>query len=205
MLDKAHAGNETAHPSATGYEAGRLAALKLTKHEEWRREIQARNDAAFEAANFGVVATIDRRTPREREKDEQFGDIARNCRNRDDTASPNKPGNRKAHNDETDDDADLKAMGFGSPALMDHGLYDAGAAAARSLTGKGASRGRNPSPMREAARPATFAPPRADADAFAAGEAAARHLLGGTNAMRDEIDNDLRAKFATQQAAREQN
>jgi hypothetical protein len=135
-LNQAHAGDpEKVHLSG-GYEAGRASAEHLLHPSEVnRRRLQKINDDAFAEANFGRVS-VDRRTPREREKDEQFGDIARGCRNRDDTASPNKPGNRKAQDDESDDDADLRAMGFGSPALMDGGLYNAGAASAARLLGR---------------------------------------------------------------------
>jgi hypothetical protein len=205
-LDQAHAGDpEKVHPSG-GYGAGRASAERLLHPiEADRREKQALNDAAFVEANHGMVS-VDRRTDRDKQKDEMFADIARGCRNRDDTSSPNQPGNRKAHDDNSDDDADLKALGFGSPALIDRGSYDAGAASAARILGKApltASRGGNAPPMRERQSAAATVAPRADP--FAEGAAVARHLLGDTSAVRAEADNELRQRFADQQRARAQN
>jgi hypothetical protein len=170
-----------------------------------RRRLQKINDDAFAEANFGRVF-VDRRSDRDKQKDEMFADIARGCRNRDDTASPNKPDSRKS--DESDDDADLKAMGFGSPALIDRGTYEAGAASASRLLGRSpptlAPRPAN-SPYAHG-RPAPAIPaalPSSDAS-YAAGAESAKRLLG-TGAIKAEIDSDLRAKFAEQQAQRASN
>jgi hypothetical protein len=210
MLDKAADGNETVHRASDPYEAGRASAEKfLHPIEADRRAKQALNDQAFAEANFGMVA-VDRRTPREREKDEQFGDIARGCRNRDDDASPNQPGNKKS--DDSDDEG-LRALGFGSPALMDGGLYNAGASAAARLLGKSPSasasypahtalRPANAPPMRESV-PAATSLSSPDAS-YSEGRAAALKLLGDTRAVRAEADNELRQRYADQQRQRAQ-
>jgi hypothetical protein len=199
-LNQAHAGDpEKVHPSG-GYEAGRASAERLLHPSEVnRRRLQKINDDAFAEANFGMVS-VDRRSDRDKEKDEQFADIARGCRNRDDTASPNKPDSRKS--DESDDDADLKAMGFGSPVLMDHGLYDAGAASASRILGKSApSRGGDaPSSVGRQAAARVVAPTD---DLYSEGRASALKLLG-TGAIKAEIDSDLKQRFAMQQARRAQ-
>jgi hypothetical protein len=106
-------------------------------------------------------------------------------------------------------------MGFGGGAQFERGSYDAGAASAARILGKSPSgsvsypataapRPANGPYVREAARPATSAPPPS-ADAYAAGEAAAKKLLFGTDAIKAEIDSDLRQRYADQQARRAQN
>jgi hypothetical protein len=208
-LSQAHAGDETkVHPSGGLYEMGAQAAEHLLHPiERDRRAKQALNDAAFAEANFGSVY-VDRRTPREKQRDEQFADIARGCQNRDDTTSPNQPGNRKAENDDSDDDADLRAMGFGGGAQLDRGTYEAGAANASRLLGKSSpTTARLPgNAAYVAGRPAPAIPaasPSLDAS-YAAGAESAKRLLG-TGAIKAELDSDLRAKFAEQQARRASN
>jgi hypothetical protein len=205
MLEKAGEGNDTAHPSG-GYEAGRASAERLLHPiEADRRAKQALNDQAFIDANFGAVA-VDRRTPREREKDEQFGDIARGCRNRDDTASPNKPDSRKFDGEDGDDDSKLRAMGFGSPAMMDRGTYEAGVASAARILGKAPTTAPRPGnvPLARESIPAARVVPSPDAS-YSAGAESAKRLLFGSSAVRAEADDELRQRFADQQRARAQN
>ena len=193
-LDAGHEGDETKvhREVATGYEAGRAAAQQLTDYESERRRIQAQNDAGFEAElERRGGRPKDNRTDREKQRDEDFANIARKSGRKDDENSQ--------------DNDQLRSMGFGSGAQFERSAYEQGAAAASRILGKPATTAARPAyapPMREAPSRATSAP-SADAT-YSAGAAAARHLLGDTSAVRAEADAELRAKFAEQQAARAQ-
>jgi hypothetical protein len=192
-LDQAHAGDpEKVHHAGGSYGAGHASAERLLHPiEADRREKQALNDAAFEAANFGMVVARDNRSERDKQKSEDFLNIAQRCRS-----------------DESDDDNNsLKAMGFcASP--FDRNAMEAGAASASRLLGKspsafasypaprgadtGYGAGRQPAP--------TSLP--SGGDPYATGRASALKLLGDTSAVRAEADNELRQRFAEQQARR---
>jgi hypothetical protein len=196
MLDKAADGNETHHPSG-GYEAGRASAERLLHPiEADRRAKQALNDAAFAEANFGRVF-VDRRSDRQKQMDEDIANIAQRA-------------GRGDHEDEDDTDK-LKALGFGGGAQLEQSTYAAGRDAAARLLGKSpsgsasypaltAARLANRPPMRESVLAATslFSP---DAS-YSEGRASALKLLGDTSAVRAEADNELRLRFAEQQARR---
>ena len=124
-LDKAHAGNETIHRASGSYETGRAEAQRLTDHEVMAASIQAQNDAGFESelAKRGGRAK-DNRSERDKQKSEDFLNIARRCRS----------------DEEDEDDTDkLKAMGFGGGAQLEQSAYAAGAASASRLLGKSPS------------------------------------------------------------------
>jgi hypothetical protein len=187
MLDKAADGNETAHPSG-GYEAGRAAAEHLLHPiEADRRAKQALNDRAFEAANFGMVVARDNRSDRDKQKSEDFLNIAQRCRS-----------------DESDDDNNsLKAMGFGA-SPFDRNAMEAGATSASRLLGRSpptlAPRPANSPYAHGRPAPATTLP--APDASYSEGRASALKLLGDTSAVRAEADNELRQRFAEQQARR---
>jgi hypothetical protein len=193
-LDAAHAGEpEKVHHAGGSYEAGHTSAEHLLHPiEADRREKQALNDRAFEAANFGMVAARDNRSDRDKQKSEDFLNIAQRCRS-----------------DESDDDNNsLKAMGFGA-SPFDRNAMEAGATSAARLLGRS-------SPI-TAARPANSpyahgrqapaipaALPSSDAS-YTAGAESAKRLLFGSNAVRAELDANLRQSFSEQQAQRAQN
>ena len=161
-------------------------------------EIQAQNDAGYEAevTRRGGRAQ-DNRSERDKQKHEQFFNIANRAKRRDE--------------EDEDDTNSLKAMGFsGSP--FDRNAMDAGASAAARLLGKSpsgsahyaattAARPANRSPMRESV-PAATSLSSPDAS-YAAGRASALKLLG-QDAIKAEIDSDLRERFAMQQRERTQ-
>jgi hypothetical protein len=197
-LDAAHPGNETAH--AGGSQAAERAATQHpADHDAWRQSIQAQNDLAYEAevTRRGGRAQ-DNRSERDKQKSEDFLNIARRCRS-----------------DENEDDTDqLKSMGFGGGAQLEQSAYAAGAASAARLLGKSpsgsahypaitASRGADTPPMRERQSAAATVAPAGDP--YATGRASALKLLGDTSAVRAEADNDLRERFAMQQRARASN
>jgi hypothetical protein len=186
-LDRAHPGNDTAHAGGS-QAAERAAAQHAADHEANRRRIQAENDAGYEAEVTRRGGRVqDNFSERDKQKSEDFLNIA-----------------RRARQDENEDDSsNLKAMGFGGGAQIERGSYEAGAAAASRLLGKGSPRAGNTGYAREALRPATSAP-SIDAS-YSAGAESARRLLGDTSAIRAEADNELRQRFADQQRARAQN
>ncbi|MGO9769537.1 MAG: hypothetical protein ACLPSW_08295 [Roseiarcus sp.] len=133
----------------------------------------------------------DNRSDRQKQQDEEFARIAQRA-------------GRKDQEDD-DDSSDLKAMGFGSSPL-DTSAYNAGREAASRILGRpSASAPSRPAyapPMREAARPATSAP--SDDASYAAGAESAKALLFGSDAVKAELDNELRTNWANQQARRAQ-
>jgi hypothetical protein len=196
-LDQSLAGDpEKVHPeAATGlYESGRAAAQRLTDpaySESRRREIQAESDAGFESelARRGGRPK-DNRTDREKQQQDDWAAIANRAKNKDENSQ---------------DDSDLRSMGFGGGAQFERGSYDAGASAARAILGKSPTTAPRPAyapPSAGSQRAPTSAP--SDDATYSAGAAAARHLLGDMSAVRAEADNELRSKFADQQARRAQ-
>jgi hypothetical protein len=186
-LDKAHQGNETVHRASGSYETD------VHPIERDRREKQALNDLGYEAevAKRGGRAQ-DSRTPRQRQMDDDFANIARGASRKD---------------DESDDDNNkLKALGFGGGAQFEQSAYSQGAAAASHLLGKSslhiAPRGGDTPYAREAMRPATPTAPAGDA--YSAGAESAKRLLFGSSAVRAEADNELRQRYADQQRERAQ-
>ncbi len=186
-LDKAHQGNETVHPAASGYDAGRAAAQQLIDPESERRRIQAQNDAGYELelAKRGGRAS-DNRSDRDKQRDESFADLARGALNRKD----DEP-------EDDDDNSKLRSMGFGGGAQFEQSAYAASAATAARLLGKPsatiAPRPANTPLAREGQVPARVAP-SPDA-AYAQGAESAKRFLFGTAAVRAQGCSTLSIEF----------
>jgi hypothetical protein len=193
-LDQSLAGDpEKVHHAGGSYEAGRASAEALLHPSEIRRrELQAINDAGFEAELAKRGGRVkDNRSDRQKQMDEDFARIAQRAGRRD--------------QEDDDDSSDLKAMGFGSSSL-DTGAYNAGREAASRILGRPSAS----APSRGAdggygvVRHPAATPTAPAGDAYSAGAESAKRLLFGNAAVKAELDAELRSKFADQQARRAQ-